>query len=417
MSSARSPVTVGHFTGPGGVEHRCHIEWRLPQVDAGVPALDLLEARRSIRTHCYAADMDRHEIARTRLLNQRIEGTCESTPEDVIAAFGAMQAQEYPYAKWGIGQRSGTKDNDVERALTEGAILRTHAMRPTWHFVAARDIRWIQELTGPRVHAVNRSIYARNELDEGVLRLARNLVERALQDGNHLTRQEIAALLRDGGIEATGQRLAYVVMHLELDAVICSGPRRGRQHTYALVQERAPHAGSMERDEALAELTRRYFARHGPATVKDFVWWSGLLMRDARRGVDMFGTDLERFELDGSIYYHAPVGETGPWAPTSVRLLQAYDEYIVGYRESRHVLDIEGAAIVPPSGRLVFWHAVTIDGQVAGYWRRSEKSRQLSVEFQPARTLDEDEYEALCAEAERFGAFFGQPAELSNQPR
>ena len=204
--------------------------------------------------------------------------------------LGAVQAQDYHGAKWALALRTrGVDSAALDRAFDAGAFLRTHVMRPTWHFVAPEDLRWLLALTGPRVHAVNAHPYRAFELDAPLFRRAHALLTRALRGGRSLTRLELATALEAGGIAARGQRLAYIVMHAEIDALVCSGPMRGKQHTYMLLEERVPPAPALARDEALATLARRYFTSHGPATAHDFAWWSGLTVADAREGVALAG--------------------------------------------------------------------------------------------------------------------------------
>lgn len=222
------------------------------------------------------------DLVRRRFHNQKLARSRFHRPAEVVAWLGAIQAQDYAGAKWAIGLRStGLRDAGIEQAFNEGAILRTHLMRPTWHFVTPADIRWILALTAPRVHAVNAYSYRKFGLDRGIFARSRVAFERALQGGKQLTRLELASVLGRAGIPAESLRLAYLMMQAELDGVICSGARRGNQFTYALLDERAPHVKNLEREEALAELTRRYLSSHGPATLSDYVWWSGLTARDA----------------------------------------------------------------------------------------------------------------------------------------
>ncbi len=229
------------------------------------------------------------EIARRRLHNQHVTRPGLRTPEAVVAWFGAMQAQEYAAARWAIGLRlpGSVGDAEIERAFDAGRILRTHVMRPTWHFVTTADIRWMLELTAPRVQRTLGSYTRQLGLDARTLTRATKVFERVLRDGQHLTRPELGEHLQKAGIEARLNRLAHIALHAELERVICSGPRRGKQFTYALLDERAPRAIRLTRDEALAELTTRFFRSHGPATIRDFVWWSGLTTADSKRGLDV----------------------------------------------------------------------------------------------------------------------------------
>src|SRR6266852_6469726 len=228
------------------------------------------------------------DVAHRRLHNQHITRRTLETPQALVEWLGAVQAQDFAAAKWALGLRlQGVTDDDIEQAFTDGAILRTHVMRPTWHFVSPADIRWLLALTAPRVHAASAYYSRRLELDEVAFRSTNAVLANALQGGKQLTRDELASALQQAGIITEGeQRVTHIMMRAELDGIICSGARRGKQFTYALLEERAPQARALERDEALAELTRRYFTSHGPATVQDFVWWSGLTTADARVGLE-----------------------------------------------------------------------------------------------------------------------------------
>ena len=221
--------------------------------------------------------MTNAEIIRYRLTNQQIANTNFKTPQQIVEWMIAMQAQEYAMAKWAIGLRlPGSVEDDIEKAFTKGEILRTHLMRPTWHFVAPADIRWLLALTAPRVHAVNAFMYRQSELDTKLFKRSNDTIEKALSGGKQLTREQLKAALERKKIKADGFRLAYLLMKAELDGIICSGARQGNQFTYALLEERVAPAKPVQRKEALAAFTQRYFASRGPATIKDFATWSGL---------------------------------------------------------------------------------------------------------------------------------------------
>lgn len=331
-----------------------------------------------------------------RLRNQRLARPGALSAAEVVAWFGAVQAQEYGPARWGVGQRGrGLTDAAVARAFETGEILRTHAMRPTWHFVAPADIRWLQALTGPRVRAASASVLRANELDARVLSRSRAAIVRALEGGRHLTRQELRAALARARIIASTQRLAYIVMDAELEALICSGPMRGKQFTYALVDERAPRAAAKDRDEALGELARRYFQSHGPATVRDFVWWSGLTVREARLAVDIARL-VKR--ADEGVDYWSPSGARLPAvASPSAQLLPIYDEYVNAYRD-RGLL-FTGTA---PAAAL-FQHYLIVDGTYAGTWKPAAGGSS-AIEAS-ARRLSAAQKAALGEAARRYAAF------------
>nr|MDQ6908888.1 winged helix DNA-binding domain-containing protein [Chloroflexota bacterium] len=228
------------------------------------------------------------DIAHVRLHNHHIAGTKLAAPDAVVRWLGAVQSQDYAGAKWAVGQRMhDTTDAALDQAFADGAILRTHVMRPTWHFVAPADIRWLLALTAPRVNATNAYHYRKHGLNDATFARSNAALTNALRGGAQRTRTELASVLQQAGIATNDLRLGLIMMRAELDGVVCSGARRGKQFTYALLDERAPPAETLARDEALAELTRRYMTSHGPATVQDFVWWSGLTMTDAKAGLEM----------------------------------------------------------------------------------------------------------------------------------
>lgn len=353
------------------------------------------------------------DIARLRLLNQHLTGTQFASPADVVQWMGAVQAQDYAGAKWAVGQRmEGATDTALDQAFADGTILRTHVMRPTWHFVTPADIRWLLALTAPRVNATNGYRYRELALDDAIFARCNAILERALAGGTHLTRAELASLFRQAGIATDDRQITYIMFRAELDGVICNGARRGKQFTYALLDERAPHANPFTRDEALAELTRRYFTSHGPATVRDFVWWSGLTMSDAKTGLAMVKSQLMQDVVDGQTYWcTAPAPIIQEMAPTAL-LLPNYDEYIVGYSDRRAALAAPPAEHLDARGNILFHHTIVLDGQVVGTWRRTLTKRGVIVEATPFAPLDADEAQAVAVAVERYGRFIGLPAAL-----
>jgi hypothetical protein len=310
--------------------------------------------------------MDGSEIARLRLDNQHLTGSPLADPVAVVRHLGAVQAQEYAVARWSLGQRcSGFADADVRRLVDDGRIVRTHALRPTWHFVAAEDLRWIQSVTGPRVHTFNAYYYRQLGIDADLAARAADLMTAALAGGNHLTRKELGSVLGAAGIEASGNRLAYLVVWAEVEALICNGPMRGKQHTYALVAERIPASfGAPDPDVGLARLVQRYFASHGPATVKDLAWWSSLTITQIKRGLSL----VEGLASSDGFYYF-PSSAASP--ADGVFPIQGYDEYVVAYAESKWVFNLAQRPLTSTENALL--HPLVVGGQVAGFWRRTVK--------------------------------------------
>jgi hypothetical protein len=359
------------------------------------------------------ARVERREIAKLRLRNQRLSWPGVATPENVVRWLGAMQSQEYAVAKWSIGQRARrTSDAALERAFAAGTFLRTHVLRPTWHFVLPADIRWMIELTGPRVLAMTASYYRKFGLDDDVMRRSRRVMVRALAGNAHLTRRELGTLLDRDGIHADALRLGFILMRAELDCVISSGAPKGKQHTYALFEERAPQAASWSRDQALAELTKRYFTSRGPATLKDYMWWSSLTAADAKRGVQMVEPPLARADVAERTYWFAASRSRPTGASPAAHLLQGYDEYVIAYSESRDVAVRDEAATGVVRVEAPFYHAIVLNGSVVGHWRRVLTTTAMTIEIQLRRSLNRAEGTALAAAVDRYGEFMGVPTAI-----
>ena len=346
-------------------------------------------------------------IARARAAAQRLSAPAAIAPDALVAWLGAVQSQDYPLALWSVAQRLAKKTRAaVERAFSGGAILRTHILRPTWHFVARDDLRWMQALTGPRVLAQLATYDRRNGVDARLVARSTKLVVDAIARRGHLTRREIADIFSRAGIKANAWVVAELLMHAELRAIVCSGVPRGAQQTYALVDERAPKAVSMSRDEMLAELTRRYFQSHGPATAKDFQWWSGLTAGDVSRGIDMLGAMLTKVAA-GDRTYLAIAAEKVRSRPDAAHLIQPFDELVVAYSESRDVVDVSGAARKDvPEGFALLTRGVVRDGQLIARWRMTPARGPRGIAIEPLRRLLGVERTAAAAAAARFERYF-----------
>jgi hypothetical protein len=312
-----------------------------------------------------------------------------------------MQAQEHPYARWSVGQRMSAESGTasvVDAAFDAGEFLRTHVLRPTWHYVARDDLRWLMRLSGPLVRAGNARRCAELELDATTLGRGADVLAEALTDGPK-TRRELAGALERRGISTADQRIVYLLMHAELSSVICSGPMHGKEHTYARFDDRVPPAPGPDGDEAWGELARRYFRTRGPATVRDFAWWAGLRIGPARAALALVAGELDQLELDGLTYWTGP--EIAPTSGGGADLVQCYDEVIISYRDSRHLLQTEQVAFPVPRHLDGFTHVVLLDGRLLGHWRLSGGD----VELRLARPLEPGEDAALSAAVERYRSF------------
>jgi hypothetical protein len=347
-------------------------------------------------------------ILSQRLINQQLVGTKFRQPEDIVVWMGALQAQEYAMAKWAIGLRLGdTKDEIIERAFNEGHFLRTHVLRPTWHFVAPADIRWMLKLTAPRIRRAMAYMDRQLEIDRGVIIKSQKVFTKALQGGHPLRRRDLQTALTRARIAASGPRLAHLLIHAELDQLICSGPRRQRNFTYMLLDERVPPAAALDGDAALAELSRRYFRSRGPASVQDFSWWSGLSVREARRGVDLLGTELAIEVINGRELVRS--SKTAP-RPRNIRftcLLPDYDEYGIAYKDRTALFEVADL-----TRQIAYNRMIIIDGRIAGSWKRSEEKTDVVVEAVLFRPLTGPRQQALTKAGERFGKFLQRPVRL-----
>jgi hypothetical protein len=303
---------------------------------------------------------------------------------------------------------NGLTEAAVNAALDRGEIVRTHVLRPTWHFVAAEDLRWMQKLTGHRVARLLASYNTKLGLTPAVLRKSHRVIERALSEKGALTRAELKSKLDDARIPTAGtQRLARLVMQAEIDALICSGPQRGKQSTYALVDERVKKSRDLNGDEALHELTVRYFTSRAPAAVHDFAWWSGLTIAECKRGISIAGTQLQQVNLDGKQYFVPPAFELPSKLPASAHLLPNYDEYFIGLKDrSAYGHRIMGSALVTGGNGLIT-HVVIIDGQLAGTWRRFHEKGRTMLKFHLMLELKRAEKMRVKDAVARFAEYTG----------
>ena len=353
-------------------------------------------------------------LLQLRLHNQHLLAP-RRTPLDVVRSLGALQSQDFPSACWAIGQRTtGLVQADVLRAFDEGRIVRTHVLRPTWHFVDPADLRWMLRLTGPRVQAIAAAYYRNKGLDARMLARSRTVLAKELQKRRYRTRNELAAAFAKSRLPVEPLAVSFLMMDAELTSLVCSGPKRGAQFTYALVDERIPATKALDGEAALAELTRRYFSSHGPATARDFAWWSGLTQRDARAGLAQNG-QFESATIEGLTYWFAPPAAQPPRRSRPVaHLLPNYDEYLGSYRDRALVGD--HAVRGDPGAARAMPHGLVIDGQLAGGWRRTPSTTGADVAVQPARRLRSVEIEAVESAAAEYGRFTGMPVRLSVSP-
>jgi len=353
------------------------------------------------------------EIRHQRLNKQHLLSPKLKDPIDVLKSLVAVQAQDYSGAKWALGQRTtGCTDEVVEQAFTDGRILRTHLMRPTWHFVAREDIGWLLDLTAPRVSAVSASYFRKAELDPKTTNKINRAFEKALEGGRQLTRAELREVSKRAGVEpGDSVRMGHIMLRAELDGVVCSGGRRGKQFTYALVSERAPNARRLEEDEALGELSSRYFATRGPATLHDFVWWSGLTMSQVKRAVEIAKVKSEVIN-ETSYWSTGPRNNKTEHAEGIAHLLPPYDEYFISYKDRSAAMHPNFSQALTAE-KLIFDSPFTMDGLVVGGWRRPNGGKNKSVLFKPFLELNRKDKKAVQVALHRYFQFLGIDASVA----
>jgi len=350
--------------------------------------------------------------------------------------MGCIQAQDFAGAKWAIGCRlRKATDAGIEKDFGEGKILRTHVLRPTWHFVAPEDIRWMLQLSAPRLKAFNKGSYGKLGIDETALRKSKKIIEKVLDGGPPLTRVELATELIKKKINTDDIRLAYLLMDAELDGVICSGARNGKQFTYTLLGTRVLPMGKMDRQTAIAELAKRYFTSRGPVTLPDFAWWSGMTLSDAKKGIDMIKAYLSHESINGQVYWFsremqnpgrnpvssahsavpalpvAPVHRATPARPHApVHLLPAFDEYAIAYTDRTIILPEKHRLA---TGNGIFKPLILVKGRIAGTWRRTEHGNNVIVEITPAMPLSKALQRSVHVAAEEYARFLGKELTIS----
>lgn len=355
--------------------------------------------------------MRRFDLARERLRNQHVTHAPFKRPGDVVRWFGAVQAQDYLGALWAVGLRmQHASEMDIEQALAQKEIVRTWPLRGTLHFVAPEDVRWMLKLLTPRIVAGNANRLKRQfELTDALLGRCKDLFVAALQGGRQLSREEMYRVLETARISTANQRGLHILWRLAQDGVICFGARRGKQQTFVLLDEWIPASKVLEREQALAEVAARYFTSHGPATIQDFVWWSGLTLADAKVGLELTKSELESATIEGSDYWYSNGTRAARAMAQTACLLPSFDESTVGYADRRALFDVRRLKKIDHWEMLVLGSVIVIDGRVVGTWKRRFEKGKVAVTPKPFAALSKSEKRALEHATERYAAFLGLP--------
>jgi hypothetical protein len=352
------------------------------------------------------------DITFDRLAHQQIAAPRFTAAADLVRWMGAVQAQDYAGSLWALGQRlRGATEREVEAAIAAKAIVRTWPMRGTLHFVPPADVRWMLRLLTPRVIAGSAGRYRQLGLDDASFARAGRVLGRALRGGGRLTRPEAYAVLDRGGVSPEGQRGIHILGHLAQKGLVCFGPRKERQHTFVLLDEWVPAAPDPPRDEALAILARRYFASHGPATLQDFAWWTGLLVKDAQRAIEAAGAAIVKEVRDGRPVWRGQGTVARRTRSPAAALLPPWDEYVVAYRDrSAAVGDLGGRE--QERLKVVGSALILVGGRVRGVWKRAVDASTARLAMELWRPTTRPERRALQEAAARYGRFVGRAVDV-----
>ncbi len=330
---------------------------------------------------------------------------------DAVEHLLAVQAENPSQSAWAVASRTSSPSRLAMRAaLADGRLIRTHVLRPTWHYATAEDVGWLLELTAPRVRRTTEAqLRGPHGLDRRALDRATSVVVDVLRAQPDRTRNDMAEGLRERGTDTGGQALMILLAHLELERIVCSGRPRGDEHTYALYADRVPSSRSLDRDDALGELAVRYFTGHGPATERDLAYWATLTVTDVRRGLALAGDRLASFDHDGRVFWHAPGDRPRRRGEPVAHLLQILDEMYRGYQDTRWALD--SAGIVPRAREAAIGMAL-VDAQLLAAMRRTVAADRVVFRLDPHRPPRPRELTELRRAADRYGDYLGLPAAL-----
>ena len=356
--------------------------------------------------------MNFKNISGLRLVTQQIAATNFKTPKEIVSWMGAMQAQDYNMAKWAIGLRlQNTTDSIIEDAFNKGEILRTHVLRPTWHFVSADDIYWMLELTAPHT---NRAMKGRQKalgLNEKIFAKSNSIIQKILEPGNHLTRAEIMSELEKAKIETHDLKSIHLMYHAELNGIVCSGIMRGKEHTYALLNKRVKNKKSITRDEALAKLAERYFKSHCPATAEDFIWWSGLNATDGRHALEMNKKNLISETIHSKTYWFTDSFDGAMKNKSSFFLLPAFDEFVISYKDRTPLLPPEHHSKAFTNNG-IFHPVIVMNGKVIGVWKRRIQKNTVIIEAEFFNNVSKTVRASVEKKSKKLGNFLEKKTEI-----
>jgi len=349
--------------------------------------------------------MTHSEISHYRLVAQKLYKTHSCSPQEVVKHSGAMQAQDYGMAKWAIGSRCDSSEKEIEEAINSGKIIRTHILRPTWHFVSPDDIYWMLELSAPQVKRFTASAARKFDYDEKKLNHTNNSIEKLLAGNNHLTRNEI---MQELGIKKTSNEdflSSAIMMNAELDGLVCNGKMKGKQITYALLEERVSKPNfKLTKEEALAKLAQRYFESHGPATISDFSWWSGFPVTICKKAINAIELQLSTITIENQHYWFKKDNIQQDNFRESILFLPAFDEILIAYKTREASFNTEHQSKVFTNNG-IFKPIILENGKVIGIWKRTVKKDHVKIETEFFKGIDASKKEIIFSGIKSFETY------------
>jgi len=352
------------------------------------------------------------DITNIRLFSHQLMGGVFKTPKEIVAWMGAMQAQDYAMSKWAVGVRLlNSTDKMVQDSLNNGEIIRTHILRPTWHLVSADNIYWMLELSGPRVKAFIKPRIKHLELSDELFLKGNNIIEQALRDNNHLTRDELIGGLNTQKINTDDLRGLHFLMNAELEGIICNGITKNKNQTYALLAERVTKPASINKDEALAKLAKTYFQSHAPATLADFAWWSGLSMVDAKQGLESIRSEFVEEKIRSQLYLMNNNSVSISANTKSTYLLPAFDEFLISYKDRTAAIPLDKQSQAFTNND-IFKPVIVENGRTSGTWKRTVKKETVIIDTEHFKPPNEVSKKRLTKAAKLYGDFLGKKVEM-----
>jgi len=354
------------------------------------------------------------EIANMRMANQRISKHDFKTPAEIVGWLGAVQAQDYHGSKWSVGLRlKSSTDKIIENAINNKSIIRTWAQRGTLHFVVPEDIYWITDLVAPKIIKSIASRYKQMELDEKLLQKSNKILLKAVIGNKAVTRKELKDILNKNKIPTNELRFNFILQRAVYDKFIVLGPRKDKEFTFVALEEWTPKTKSITRGEAIGRFAEKFFKSHGPATIHDFSWWSGLTLTECRAGLEVISLKLIKESVNNQDYWMDSKMVGQETKPGTIYLLPGFDEYLLGYKDRSGMIADEHVKHVFAAGNAIFKNTIVIDGKVAGTWRRTIKKNEVIIEPYFFVAMKKSYQRIFEEEVERYAAFLGLKAVIS----